>query len=341
MEKNICDFSFDELEVKLIEAGFKKYNAKQIWDWMYNKKVLNIDEMTNLNKKLKAYIANNFIFKSMDLVVKKELNSKTIKYLFETKDNQYIETVLMKHNYGNTVCISSQIGCNIGCKFCASTVGGCSRNLTVSEMVEQVNLIELDGNKIRNIVVMGMGEPLLNLDNLIKFIKIANNQAGLNVGARHITISTSGIVPAIKKLAEVDLQYRLAISLHAANDNLRDELVPINKKYSIKELLNVCKYYQEKSNRRLMFEYILIQGVNDTKEDAKELANLIKDFNAVVNLIPINAIPEVNYQRPSKEKIIQFADVLKKHFINTTIRQEFGTDIDAACGQLRNRKKGV
>ncbi len=336
---DLHSFDLHELEELLIANGFKKYRAKQIWDWIYKKKVYDVDKMSNLNDKLKNYLLDTFTIASLKISTVKETSNNTKKYLFETADQQYIETVLMRHDYGNTVCISSQIGCNVGCKFCASTLDGCMRNLTVGEMIEQVNLIEKDGYKVRNVVVMGMGEPFLNFDSLKKFILLANNPHALNIGARHLTVSTSGITPYIKKFADINMQCRLAVSLHAPNDEIRDSIMPINKKYPIRDVINACTYYQEKTNRRIMFEYILIKELNDSQNHARELAALLKKLNCIVNIIPINPIEGTTYQKPNIDVRKAFASTLLSAGINATIRQEYGDDIDAACGQLRQRKK--
>ncbi len=338
-KKSLHDFLLSELEEFLVENEFKKYRAKQIWDWIYNKKVFNIEQMTNLSDKLKNFIKENLNITSLKISTVKDTNSNTKKYLFSTIDGEYIETVLMRHDYGNTVCISSQIGCNVGCKFCASTIDGCMRNLEVGEMIEQINLIEQDGNKVRNVVVMGMGEPFLNFNNLEKFIAIANHPHALNIGARHLTVSTSGITPYIRKFADINIQCRLAVSLHASNDEIRSSIMPINNKYPIRDLLESCLYYQNKTSRRIMFEYIMIENLNDDIRYANELASLLKPLNCIVNIIPINQVKGLKYKKPPKEKMKLFAETLLKLGINTTIRQEYGDDIDAACGQLRQRKK--
>ncbi len=326
----------------MIENGFKSFNAKQIWQWIYNKHEFEFDQMTNLSKNLREMLSENCNVLPLEIVDVKNTSSKTQKYLFKSNSGDLIETVLMKHDYGNTVCVSSQVGCDIGCSICASGIDGCVRDLTASEMVAQVLIIDkqlsLNSERVKNIVVMGMGEPFLNFDELEKFIRIVNDEHGLNIGARHITVSTSGIIPGIKRFEELGLQVKLAISLHAARDEVRNIIVPINRKYNIDKLVEACKAYTEKTNRRVMFEYVMINKINDSLNDARILANLLRGMNCIVNLIPLNEIDENDYKRSRKEQVEEFSHILLNAGINTTIRREFGNNIDAACGQLRRRK---
>lgn len=338
MEKiDIKSLNFDELKEEIISIGDKAFRAKQIYDWLHVKLVDDIDEMTNLSKDLREKLKENYELISLKVVDERiSSDDGTRKYLFMLRDGRVIESVLMKYKHGNSVCISSQVGCRMGCNFCASTIGGLERNLTPSEMLDQIYKIQkISKERVSNVVVMGTGEPLDNYDNLLQFIKILTDENGLNISQRNITVSTCGLVPKIKELAEVDLAITLAISLHAPNDIVRKELMPIANRYDIKTLMEACHYYYEKTGRRLTFEYSLVEGVNDSEENATELAKLVKGLNCHINLIPVNPIKERNYRHSEAKFIQNFKNILEKYKINVTIRREMGADIDAACGQLR------
>lgn len=334
---DIKSLRFDELEKAITSIGDKAFRAKQIYDWLHIKLVDDFEEMTNLSKDLRDKLKQNYELTSLKVVeqrVSKE--DGTAKFLFLLKDSRVIESVLMKYKHGNSVCISSQVGCRMGCKFCASTIGGLERNLTPSEMLDQIYKIQkISGERVSNVVIMGTGEPLDNYENLLTFIQILCDEHGLNISQRNITVSTCGLVPKIKDLAKEDLAITLAISLHAPNDKVRRELMPIANQYDIESIMEACSYYYEKTGRRLTFEYSLVEGVNDSEENAKELAFLLKGLNCHVNLIPVNPIKERNYKHTKREFIQNFKNILEKYKINVTIRREMGADIDAACGQLR------
>lgn len=333
--KSIYDYTLNELENELLTIGEKKYRAKQIYDWLYVKKVNSFNDMTNISKDSMEKISNHFIVDDIE-ILKKEVDKDVMKYLFKLHDNETIEAVLMFHDYGNSICVSSQIGCNMGCKFCNSGKLKKIRNLEASEIILQILKVEEDAKlKISHVVVMGIGEPFDNYDNVCKMIEIINNPFGLSIGSRHITVSTCGIVPKIIEFSNFPYQVNLAISLHAPNDKLRSSLMPINNAYKINELMDAIKKYISKTNRRVTFEYILLDNINDTKECALELANLLRGLNAYVNLIPYNSTGDLTYNRSSDLKIKSFYDILIKEGIGVTIRREFGSKISAACGQLR------
>ena len=337
--KNIKDFNLDKLAEELVSLGEKKYRAEQIFKWIYVDKVKDFDEMTNLSLDLREKLKENYTMCNFEILRKQESVDGTIKYLFDVLDGNAIETVLMEYHHGKTICVSSQIGCKMGCKFCASTGLNFARNLTAGEIVEQIIAVEQDiGEHISNIVFMGIGEPLDNYDNVMNAIKILNNQKGLNIGARHISISTSGLVPKIYDLANENLQCTLSISLHATNNEKRSSMMPVNDAYPIEELMKACKEYIKKTNKRISFEYALAKDNNDNLEDAKELVKLLKGMLCHVNLIPINKIENGNYVKSTNENIIKFRDYLNEHGIVATIRRELGSDIDAACGQLRRKE---
>lgn len=339
--KNIKEYNLDELKDELEQLGEKKYRAEQIFKWIYIDKVKEFDEMTNLSIELREKLKKEYSMCNFKILKKQESIDGTKKYLFDVLDGNAIESVLMEYHHGKTICVSSQIGCKMGCKFCASTGIKFIRNLTSGEIVEQVLAVEQDiKDKISNIVFMGIGEPFDNYDNVMHAIKILNNQKGLNIGARHISISTSGLVPMIYKFADEDLQCTLSISLHATNDTKRSEMMPINNRYNIKELMEACKYYIKKTNKRISFEYALAKDNNDNLDDAKELVKLLKGMLCHVNLIPINKIENGKYTKSSNENIIKFRDYLNEKGIVATIRRELGSDIDAACGQLRRKNLG-
>lgn len=299
--------------------------------------------MSNLSKTLREKLKEHFTLTTLKTIIKQTSLDGTIKFLFELSDGFSIETVLMRHNYGNSVCVTTQVGCRIGCTFCASTLGGLKRNLEAGEIVAQVVKVQqaLDetGERVSSIVIMGIGEPFDNYDQMLSFLKIVNHEKGLNIGARHITVSTSGIIPKIYQFADENMQINFAISLHAPNSELRSRLMPINRAYKLPDLMKAVRYYIEKTGRRVSFEYGLFGGVNDQAEHAEELANLIKGIKCHVNLIPVNYVPERNYVRTPRNQIFKFEKILKEHGINVTIRREHGHDIDAACGQLRAKER--
>jgi 23S rRNA (adenine2503-C2)-methyltransferase len=328
--------SIQELESLSIELGEKKYRGKQIFSWI-NKGIEDIDDMTNLSKSFKTKLKQVSYIRNMDIL--KVLESKldgTKKYLMALKDGNIIESVLMKYKYGNTICVSTQVGCKMGCSFCASTIDGIVRNLTSGEIIGQVLTIQNDvGERISNVVLMGSGEPLDNYEEVVKFLGIINDPLGLNISMRNITLSTCGIVPKLLELAEKNLQITIAISLHAPNDDLRNKIMPINKVYNIEKLLEICKEYTKKTNRRITFEYSLIRGVNDRREHAVELSKKLKGMLCHVNLIPLNEVEERDLRGSTRETAYEFQKILKRNGIDATIRRELGSDIDAACGQLR------
>jgi len=340
---SIYSLTLDELKEWLVAHGEKPFRATQIYEWLYGKRVTDFAEMTNLPKRLREQLASAFSITTLKTIVKQTSKDGTIKFLFELHDGYSIETVLMRHNYGNSVCVTTQVGCRIGCTFCASTLGGLKRHLEAGEIVAQVVQVQkaLDETeeRVSSIVVMGIGEPFDNYDALIKFLRIVNHSKGLNIGARHITVSTSGIIPKIYQFADEGMQINFAISLHAPTTELRTKLMPINKAYPLPKLMEAVRYYIEKTGRRVTFEYGLFGGVNDQLEHAEQLAELLKGLKCHVNLIPVNYVPERNYVRTPRNQIFAFERALKKHGINVTIRREHGHDIDAACGQLRAKER--
>ncbi len=336
--KNIKDYDLEDLKQELISIGEKGFRAEQIFKWLYQEKVKSFDEMTNLSLELREKLKNNYTICNYNILKKLESSDGTKKYLFDILDGNIIESVLMEYHYGKSVCVSSQVGCKMGCKFCASTGIPFVRNLTAGEIVEQILAIEQDtGDKISNIVFMGIGEPLDNYDNVIKAIRILNNPKGLGIGARHISVSTSGLVPRIYDLAKENIQCTLSVSLHASNNEKRSSMMPVNNRYSVEELIKACKDYIAMTNKRISFEYALAKDNNDNMQDAKELANLLKGMLCHVNLIPINKIENGKFTKSSNENIIKFRDYLNDHGIVATIRRELGSDIEAACGQLRRK----
>ena len=336
--KNIKDYNLDDLIIEIEKIGEKKYRAEQIFKWLYVDKVKSFDEMTNLSVELRNKLKQNFDICNFN--IEKRLVSKdgTKKYLFGINDGNAIESVLMEYHFGKTACVSSQIGCKMGCKFCASTGIPFIRSLTPGEIVEQVLAIEQTEHcRISNVVFMGIGEPMDNYDNVIKAIEILNNQKGLNIGARHISVSTSGIVPRIYDFADRNIQCTLSVSLHSSNNKTRSSMMPVNNVYNIEELMKACKYYIAKTNKRISYEYALAKDNNDNLDDAKELVKLLQGMLCHVNLIPINNIENGKYTKSSLENIIRFRDYLNDHRITATIRRELGSDINAACGQLRRQ----
>ena len=338
---NIRDLTLEELEEEILKLNEKKYRAKQIFAWLY-RDINDFDEMTDLSKDLINKLKENFILKNLEIVNFQKSVDGTIKYLFKLNDGHMIESVIMKYKYGNTACVSNQFGCKMGCNFCASARIGFIRNLTPGEIVSQILAIEKHSKeKISNVVFMGIGEPLDNYENVIKAIRLINNPKALNIGARHISISTCGLIDGIARLAEENIQCNLCISLHSSRDEVRSDMMPINKKYNISELICACKKYIEKTNRRITFEYALVDGVNDSREDALHLSRLLKGMLCHVNLIPINKIKDGVYEKSSTEKILAFRDLLNDKGIVATVRRELGSDIAAACGQLVRDNKAV
>ena len=336
---NIYNLTRDEMEQYFLKIGSKKFHADQLFSWLYEKRISSISDITNIKKEILQQLASDYSFSKLRLV-QVERDVDVCKYLFELNDGEHIEAVLMMHDYGNSVCISSQVGCNMGCRFCESGRRKKVRNLETWEMVTQLLMIEEDLKKrVSHVVVMGIGEPFDNYDNLLKFFLIINHPKGLAIGARHITVSTCGIVPKILEFSNFPLQINLAISLHAPNDELRNQIMPINKAYPLKELIQALEIYLEKTNRRITFEYILLAGVNDTEEYAVELAKLVGHLNCYINLIPYNETNNLEFRRSNTVQIMKFYDILKKNRLNVTIRREFGSKISAACGQLRSKKE--
>lgn len=339
--KNIKNYNLDELKEEMLSIGEKSYRAEQIFKWIYVENVTDFNEMTNLSLELREKLKENYTLDIYKIIKKQESLDGTKKYLFDVLDGNAIETVLMKYKHGYSICVSSQVGCKMGCKFCASTGIAFIRSLTAGEIAEQILAVERDtGIKISNVVFMGIGEPLDNFDNVIKAIKIINNQKGLNIGARHISISTCGLVPKIYEIADMDLQCTLSISLHATTNEKRSKMMPINNKYSIEELMKACKYYIEKTNKRISFEYALAKDNNDNLDDARALVKLLKGMLCHVNLIPINKIENGKFDTSTNENVMKFRDYLNDNGIVATIRRELGDDIEAACGQLRRKEGG-
>lgn len=336
--KNIKDFNLEELKEELKTIGEKPYRAEQIFQWIYVEKVKSFEEMTNLSLDLRKRLEENYTMCNYRILRKLESVDGTKKYLFDVLDGNAIETVLMEYHHGKTICVSSQIGCKMGCKFCASTGIPFVRNLTPGEIVEQILAVEQDTNsQISNVVFMGIGEPFDNYENVMKAIKIMNHQKGLNIGARHISVSTSGVVPRIYDFAKEGFQCTLSISLHATSNEKRSSMMPVNRKYPIEELMKACQEYIRLTNKRISFEYALAKENNDNLEDAKALVKLLKGMLCHVNLIPINKIENGIYTKSTNENIMKFRDYLNENGIVATIRRELGSDIDAACGQLRRK----
>lgn len=333
--KSIFDFKLEDLTSYLEDNGYSKFVSKQIYDWIYKKRVFDFDKMSNIKLELREQLKKDFDI-SMLKLVRRQTSKETNKYLFELADGNLIESVLMRHDYGLSVCVSSQIGCNMGCSFCESGRLKKVRDLLPGEIVRQILMIEEDvGMRISSVVVMGIGEPFDNYDNIMDFIRIINSPFGIAIGARHITVSTSGLVPMIKRYAEEDLQTNLAISLHAPNDELRNKIMKVNKAYNISALIAAINEYIEKTNRRVTIEYVMLSMVNDSEENANELADLLRGMNVYVNLIPYNETSHIEYKKYPNDQVMKFYDTLKRRGINVTVRREFGGNIDAACGQLR------
>ena len=338
-KKDIRSLSLDELKIEMESIGEKAFRAKQVYEWLHTKLADSFEEMTNLSKDLREKLDGAYRIPSVKML-ERQVSSLdgTNKFLFQLEDGNVVESVLMRYKHGNSVCISSQVGCRMGCKFCASTIGGLERNLLSSEMLGQIYQIQkISGERVSNIVIMGTGEPLDNYDNFVRFIRLVSDENGLNISQRNITVSTCGIVPNIKRLAEEGFQITLALSLHGSTQEKRKTLMPIANKYELSEVLDACDYYFEKTGRRISFEYSLVQGVNDRDEDARELIGILKPRNCHLNLIPVNPIKERDFQKPSRKSAEEFKNRIEKSGVNVTIRREMGSDIDGACGQLRRR----
>ena len=339
MKKDIRAYGYEELQKEMATIGEKAFRAKQIYEWLHVKLVDHFDEMTNLSKALREKLEENYEILPV-VMLERQISQidGTNKFLFRLYDGNVVESVLMKYKHGNSVCISSQVGCRMGCAFCASTIGGLVRNLSPSEMLGQIYQIQkISGERVSNVVVMGTGEPLDNYDNLLKFIELLTDENGLNISQRNLTVSTCGIVPRMRELAEKKLQITLALSLHASSQEKRLALMPVANKYELSEVIDACRYYFEKTGRRVTFEYSLVAGVNDTDTDAAELQALVRGMNCHINLIPVNPIKERDFVQPSRDRVLDFKNKLEKNGINVTIRREMGRDIDGACGQLRKR----
>ena len=342
---NLYDFTLQNLEEHLVARGEKKYRATQLFKWIYEKRVGSFDEMSDVSLKFRDILKEEYSLEKPKIFTKQVSKDGTIKLLLELSDGSKVETVLMRYNYGNVACVTSEVGCNMGCAFCASGLLKKKRELKVSELVGQVlvldDLLKEENSRISHVVVMGTGEPFDNYENVLDFIRILNHPYGFAIGARHITVSTCGIVPQIYRYAKEGLQINLAISLHAPNNEIRNKIMPINRQYDINELMEAVKLYEKTAGRRVTFEYILLKDINDSKECAIELSKLIKGTLAYVNLIPFNPVNELKYRRSDEKSVHDFLDTLMKNGVTATIRKEFGTDIDAACGQLRakNEKK--
>lgn len=330
------NLSINEIENIVVDMGEKKFRAKQIFKWIH-RSIESFDEMTDLSGALREKLKNRGYISNMDILTKQESQiDGTVKYLMSLRDKNVIECVLMKYTHGYSICISTQAGCSMGCSFCASTIGGKNRDLTAGEMIGQILKVQRDsGQRISNVVLMGTGEPLDNFENVMKFVDLVNNPDGINIGMRHITISTCGLVPEIKRLGDLNLQLTLAISLHAPNDEIRTKIMPVARKYALTELMEACSYYIKKTKRRITFEYSLIDGVNDSDRNAAELSSLLKGMLCHVNLIPLNRVKEREYSKSRVDRVEKFKGILVKNGIETTVRRELGSDIDAACGQLR------
>ncbi len=336
---DIKSMTSEELNNALAEINLPKFRTNQVFSWLHQKGVSSFSDMTNLSKDLRLMLEDRFLIRSCEIETKRvSKEDGTIKYLFRLFDGEYVESVLMKYKYGYSLCVSTQVGCRMGCKFCASTLGGVIRDLSASEILSQIHVAQNDENiRISHVVLMGMGEPLDNFENVKRFLFLANHENGLNLSMRNISLSTCGIVPKIYELMDMDLQLTLSVSLHAPNDKIRSEIMPINKKYGVDELIQTCKIYTKKTSRRISFEYSMISGVNDSDECAYELSNLLKGMLCHVNLIPVNNVRENNYVRSDDNRLNRFVSILKNNNINVTVRRTLGKDIEASCGQLRKK----
>ena len=339
MKKDIRAYTYEELQEEMTALGEKKFRAKQLYEWLHVKLAGSFDEMTNLSRELRERLNETYMILPVELLERQESSlDGTNKFLFMLHDQHVVESVLMRYKHGNSVCISSQVGCRMGCRFCASTIGGLVRNLSASEMLGQVYAIQrITGERVSNVVIMGTGEPLDNYENFLRFIRLLTDEHGLHISQRNVTVSTCGIVPKMRELAEEDLQITLALSLHGTTQEKRKELMPVANKYGLQDVLHACDEYFEKTGRRITFEYSLVHGVNDTDEDAAELVRILKPRNCHLNLIPVNPVRERSFVRPSRKNALNFKNKLEKSGINVTIRREMGADIDGACGQLRRR----
>lgn len=339
MKKDIRAYTYEQLQEEMASLGEKKFRAKQIYEWLHVKLAEDFEEMTNLSKSLREKLEKEYTILPVKMLERQESAlDGTNKFLFRLYDGNVVESVLMRYKHGNSVCISSQVGCRMGCRFCASTIGGLVRNLSPSEMLGQIYQIQrIIGERISNVVIMGTGEPLDNFENFLRFIRLLTDEHGLNISQRNVTVSTCGIVPKMLELAKEKLQITLALSLHGATQEKRKELMPVANKYSLEEVLDACDAYFEETGRRITFEYSLVHGVNDRDEDAKELTAILKPRNCHLNLIPVNPIKERTFEQPSRKNALNFKNKLEKSGINVTIRREMGADIDGACGQLRRR----
>ena len=340
MKKDIKSLTLDGLKNEMLSIGAQPFRAKQIYTWLHVRRVSDFSEMTDLSLSLREQLEANYYIN--ELKIKRKLVSKidsTVKYLFELVDSECIESVVMRYNHGNTICISSQVGCRMGCKFCASTIGGKVRDLAPSEMLDQINAAEKDlGESISNVVMMGIGEPLDNFDNVMDFLTILSSKEGYNKSLRHLSLSTCGVCDKIDLLADKKLQLTLSISLHAPNDEIRNSIMPVNHKWNVKKLIDTCKRYIQKTGRRISFEYTLIHGVNDTDECARQLARLLEGMICHINLIPVNEVNETSFIKSEKARIASFSNILTSKGITTTVRRKLGADIEAACGQLRRNE---
>ncbi len=344
MEKiDIKSLTLEELTQHIVGLGEPKFRAKQIYEWLHQKHAVSFSEMTNISAKFQQRLESVFYIDSLKMI--KKLVSQidnTVKYLYELRDGEFVECVLMEYRHGTSICISSQVGCKMGCTFCASTIAGFVRNLTPSEMLDQIYCSALDsGRKISSVVMMGIGEPLDNYDNVLRFLELVSDENGMNLSLRHLSLSTCGLVERICDLAEKRLGLTLSVSLHAPNDTVRSKTMPVSRRYSMDELLKACRFYAEETHRRISFEYALIRGVNDSKRDAEELASRLRGMLCHVNLIPVNPVEEAGYQAAAREDVFRFQNLLLSMGINTTVRRTLGADIHAACGQLRRNSQNV
>lgn len=346
MNRDILSMTFEELSDEFVNLGFPKFRAKQIYEWLHKHLAADYDEMSNIPKNLREDLKEKFPI--LNCTIEKKQVSKidgTVKYLFRLHDGDYVESVVMKYKYGYTICVSSQVGCKMGCAFCASTLGGFQRSLNAGEILSQLYTAQKDiGERISHIVLMGMGEPLDNFDNVMRFIELVTDERGVNISMRNISLSTCGIIPRINELLDKHLQLTLSISLHAPDNEIRSQIMPVNIKYPVDDLLKVCRKYTKETSRRISFEYSMLLGFNDTDECAKLLASKLKGMLCHVNLIPVNEVAESPYKPSTPERIEKFIEILSKSGINATVRRKLGSDIDASCGQLRqkeNKQKGV
>lgn len=340
--RDIKSLSLNELTQEVGALGLPAYRAEQIFKWLHEKAVTSFDEMLNIPKNVREILSKSYYI-SVAIIEKKQIScyDGTVKYLFKMNDGEYIESVLMDYHHGYTICISTQVGCKMGCTFCATGKSGFSRNLTPSEMLAQIQAAQLDNNiRISNVVLMGMGEPLDNYDNVIKFLLLVSSDKGINIGMRHITLSTCGVVPKMYELARLKLQITLAVSLHAPKDEIRSKTMPINQKYNLGQLIKACRDYVNETKRRITFEYAMIDGVNDSDKCAEQLAHLLKGMLCHVNLIPVNDVTGTAYQKSKKNRLLDFSRILESNGITATIRRTLGSDIDASCGQLRRKTTG-